>query len=147
LSDFQLLKAGSLESAKASDRILVLHYLLCDVPLTPLHDLISFRGLPGGQFYWQPFLSRTVKPLMGRVGHDLEILRDHLQRFDWESVPMGDFGAKIHGIGKIFLFLVYHRGDDEFPPEMDVLFDASIKHVFSTEDAAVLASRICLGLL
>ena len=59
--DFQLIKTDTGEPAKPGDRILVLHYLLCDSPLFPTGELISFRGFPEGQFYWQPFLSRTVK--------------------------------------------------------------------------------------
>ncbi len=146
-SDFQLLKTKTEEATKLSDRILVLHYLLCESPIILTNELVSFRGFPEGQFYWQPFLSRTVKPLIGRIGNDLELLRKNLQRFDWEEVAMGDFGAQIHGIGKLYVTLVYHCGDDEFPPTADVLFDACITQVFVAEDVAVLASRICLGLL
>ncbi len=146
-SDFQLIKADTGELAKPSDRILVLHYLLHDTPIALTGELSSFRGFPEGQFYWQPFLSRTVKPLIARIGNDLELLRKNLQRFDWEEFSMGDFGARIHAIGKLYITLVYHRGDDEFPPTADVLFDACITQVFVAEDVAVLASRICLGLL
>jgi hypothetical protein len=146
-TDFDLLKADTGEPAKPGDRILVLHYLLCETPLSLTDELISFRALPGGQFYWQPFLARTVKPLISRIGNDLDRLRTNLQRFDWEEVPMGDLGARIHAIGKLYVTLAYYRGDEEFPPTADVLFDACIKQVFAAEDVAVLASRICLGLL
>lgn len=146
-TDFQVFHAETDEPAKSSDRILVLHYLLCDSPISLTNQLISFRALRGGQFYWQPFLSRTVRPLLGRIGNNPDLLHEHLDRFDWEPVSMGDFAACIHALGKIYVTLVYHRGDDEFPPEVDVLFDGCIQHVFPTEDVAVLASRICLGLL
>lgn len=146
-SDWQLVNADTGAPAKPGDRILVLHYLLHESPIKLANDLVSFRVLPGGQFYWQPFLSRTVNPLLKRIGNDLELLRNHLQRFDWESVEMGDFGARIHALGKFFITLVYHLGDDEFPPTANVLFNANIQQVFVTEDVAVLASRVCLGLL
>lgn len=145
--DFQLIKAATGEPAKLSDSILVLHYLLCESPIALTDELISFKGFPEGQFYWQPFLSRTVKPLMSRIGNNPDLLRQNLQRFDWEEVAMGDFGARIHAIGRLYVTLAYYRGDDEFPPTADVLFDACIKQVFVAEDVAVLASRICLGLL
>ncbi len=147
LSDSQLLSADTGDPAKINDRILVLHYLLCEPPLVVTGDLISFRGFSEGQFYWQPFLSRTVNPLIQRIGNDLDLLKTQLQRFDWEPIEMGDFGAQIHALGKLYLTLAYHRGDDEFPPTADLLFDACIKKVFVAEDAAVLASRICIGLL
>jgi hypothetical protein len=146
-ADFHLITADTGEPVKPGDQILVLHYLLCESPIVLTGELISFRGLPGGQFYWQPFLSRTTRPLVGRIGNDLERLRTNLQRFDWEQVPMGDFGARVHVIGKLDMTLIYYQGDNEFPPTADLLFDACIKQVFVTEDVAVLASRICLGLL
>jgi hypothetical protein len=147
VSDFSFADADSPKPIKLGDQVLVLHYLLCETSVAPADKLISFRGYPEGQFYWQPFQSRTVNPLLGRIGNDLDLLRNHLERFDWEPVDMGDLGARIHVIGPLFLTLVYHLGDDEFPPSADVLFDACITQVFVAEDVAVLASRICLGLL
>ena len=134
--------------AKPGDHILVLHYLLCDRPIHPMPDnLITFRELPGGQFYWEPFLSRSVKPLISAIGNNLNRLRTNLGRFDWQSLPIGDLGARIHGLGNIFVTLIYRQGDEEFGPSLDLLFDACIKHVYNAEDAAYLASRVCLGLL
>ena len=145
--DLQLISANSGEPAKLNDHVLILHYLLHDSPISPTGELITFRQLPGGQFYWQPFLSRTVKPLVSSIGNDLDLLRKNLNRFDWEPAELGDLSAKMHVIGNIFMTLVYHKGDDELPPDADVLFDSCIEQIFAAEDAAVLASRICLGLL
>ncbi len=147
LSDFQLFPADSDKPAKISDRILVLHYLLCDLPVQQTGELISFRQMDSGQFYWPAFLSRSVRPLVERIGNDLELLKKNLGRFDWEPVSLGDFAACIHAVGKVYVTLIYRIGDDEFPASADLLFDSSIKRVYPTEDAAVLASRICLGLL
>ncbi len=147
VSNFSLVDIDSAKPIKTGDQVLVLHYLLCDVPVVPTETLISFRGYPEGQFYWQPFQARTVNPLLGRIGNNVELLQEHLNRFDWEPADMGDFGARIHIIGPLWLTLSYHLGDDEFPPSADVLFDACITRIFVAEDVAVLASRICLGLL
>ena len=145
-SDFRLFPLGSDEPAKSVDRILVLHYLLCDLPIHVTGELISFRQLTGGQFYWEPFVSRSVRPLVRGIGNNLELLRKNLDTFDWEPLSLGDLGARIHIIGKLHLTLVYRLGDDEFPPTADLLFDAGIKRIYNAEDAAVLASRICMEL-
>ena len=133
--------------AKPADRLLVLHYLLCDLPVKATGKLISFRDFTGGQFYYQPFLSRTVNPLVGRFGNDLDGLKKNLDRFDWEELKIGDFSAKIKTFGELALTLIYHLGDDEFPAAAEVLFDSCVKKVFEAEDATVLASRVCIGLL
>ncbi len=147
LPSFDLVEADGGAPAKPGDRVLAMRYLLQEEPLVVTGKRISFKGYPEGQFYWKPFLARSVNPLLERVGNDLELLRKHLDRFDWEEVAMGDFGAKIHLIGKLDLILAYHLGDDEFPPDANILFDACIGRVYSAEDAAVLAGRICFGLL
>ncbi len=38
-------------------------------------NLKMFRNLRSGQFYWQPFLSRTIIPLTKRFGNDVELLK------------------------------------------------------------------------
>ena len=135
------------EDVKPADRLLVLHYLEQSAPPVPTGELISFRDFPGGQFYYQPFLSRTAAPLVKRFGGDLAKLRQNLARFDWTPLALGDLGACVHALGALRVAIVYHLGDDEFPPEADILFDACVRRAFKAEDAATLASRVCLGLL
>ena len=136
------------EPAKLGDHILLLHYLLHEKPINLTGEMISFRALSGGQFYWQPFLNRSVNPLLKRLDGDLALLEKNLARFDWEKFNgPGELNARIHCFGKIYTYLIYHRGDEEFPAEISFLFDSFVKDVLSTEDVAALASRICLGLL
>jgi hypothetical protein len=146
-ADFNLTECKTGKPAKLGDHILVLHYLLCDVPLEPTGELITFRDMPGGQFYWQPFLSRSINPLLARIGNNIDLLRDRLNRFDWKPTEGGDFAAVINGIGKLNATLVYNKGDEEFGPAAQILFDACVKRVYVTEDIAQFAGRICLGLL
>lgn len=147
IRDFSISIKGRNTPAKLGDQILILHYLLCDFPVDPIGELITFRDFTGGQFYWQPFLSRSINPLVSKIGNDIELLKKNLAKFDFEPIQVGDFGARIHAFGKIYIDLVYRSGDDEFPATADVLFDSSLKRVFVAEDVAVLASRICIGLL
>jgi Domain of unknown function (DUF3786) len=147
LKDWQLFPKGSQEPVKIFNRILVLHYLLCDLPVVFTDRLISFRELIGGQFYWEPFCARSVRPLGKRFGNQLEQLKENLERFDWEPVSIGDLGARVHAIGNLYVTLIYRLGDDEFPAAADLLFDSAIKRIYNAEDATVLASRICLALL
>ena len=75
------------------------------------------------------------------------MLTRHLSRYDWVPFEAGDLGERIHAVGRLDATLVYHRGDEEFGPAAEILFDACIKRVYTTEDVAQLASRICVGLL
>jgi len=129
------------------DLILFLHYLAAPGALIPGGEFISFRDLPGGAFYWEPFRSRTSAPLLARYGSDPAGLRAALDRFAWSGLELGDLAARVHGFGNLYLSLVYNAAAEGFPAELNVLFDRAIKAVYCAEDAAAFASRICLGLL
>jgi hypothetical protein len=131
----------------AADRILTLHYLLADATAAPAGNFISFRDLPGGSFYWKPYRVRTIQPLVDHFRNDLSALRRALDRFEWTPVDRGDLGARVRAIGTLHLTLVYHAGDEDFEPEAEILFDANVKRIFCTEDAVVLATRLCRSLI
>lgn len=147
--EFQAVILGTGKPPKPADHLLALHYLLGEVPVSPTKEWITFREFPGGQFYWEPFLSRSIKPLIGRMGNDLGLLKEHLSRFavKVESLSDGGIQAVAQALGAIELMLVYRPGDDEFPASADVLFDSCARRVLCAEDAAALASRFCIGLL
>jgi hypothetical protein len=137
-----------------AEEILFLHYLSHPGRVEPqagaggdASGLISFRDLAGGAFYWEPFRSRTCLPLAKRYATDLPGLRSALDRFDWSEIAAGDFGARVHAMGNLFVTLVYYSAEEGIETEVLVLFDPAIKRVFQAEDAAAVASRICLGLL
>jgi hypothetical protein len=138
------------EAAIQTDRLLALHYLLCpsfmppDRPESePGETLTSFRELPGGAFYYPPFRGRTAMRLLGACRGDLDWLRSRLDRLDWRPAPYGDLAARIHCLGRLYLTLVYHRGDEEFPDNAEFLFDPAVQLAYSAEDAAALAGRVC----
>ena len=95
-NDFNLTVKETGEPSRPDDRILLLHFLQNEFPVKPTGELISFRDLPGGQFYLGPFQSRSVKPLVGRIKNDLDLLKKNLDRFDWEEAELKDFSARIH---------------------------------------------------
>ena len=143
---FELFKKRSGDPAKDSDRILILHLLLCEQPLRPSDELVSFRDFPGGMFYLKPFYSRTAVPLAERYGNNLEKLKETLSYLDYEEVDLGDFAARVHCIGCLYLTLIYRLGDDEFPAEMELLFNVPTQRAFCAEDAVVMAERVCFRL-
>lgn len=135
------------EACSAVERLLLLHYLTCEETLIPSETLMTFRELPGGAFYYDPFRKRSAALVERMFQGDISRLQARLQRFTWKSVPFGDLGARVHAFGHIHLTLVYHLGDSEFPDNAEVLFDPCVKQALSTEDAAALAGHFCARLL
>ncbi len=131
------------EPARPVDHILALHYLLCDVPLDADGQPLTFRDLPGGRFYWEPFRSRTVLPLVSAIGDRLDLLRARLDRLECEPFPAGDVGRRVRCVGTLGISLAYYAGDDEFRPSAELFFDAEVRRALSTDDAAAMAQRLC----
>jgi len=146
IETFELIKQPSGDPAKDRDHLLVLHFLLCEQPLQPSNELIHFRDFPGGMFYLEPFLSRTARPLAERYGNNFAKLKETLSYLDYEEVDLGDFGAQIHCIGCLYLTLICRAGDDEFPAEVELLFNLPTKRALCAEDAVVMAERVCFRL-
>jgi hypothetical protein len=144
---FSAVATATGKAARPADRILALHYLRCAISVEPTQEWISFREFPGGRFYWEPFLARSIRPLLVRIGNDLELLKRNLGRLDWRPADGRAFSARIQALGAIDALLVYRQGDEEFGPSADLLFDACAKRALCAEDAAVLAGRICMSLL
>ena len=139
--------SGTDEPAKDGDLVLLLHFLRNDFPVRRTGELITFRDFPGGQFYYPSFLSRSTHILLKRFAHDLESLRENLDRLDWEPLTCGDVGAVVHAFGPLFGAIIFRKGDEEFPATADFLFDSGVKRALRTEDAAVIATRICVALM
>ena len=145
--NFEVIDKATGKTVKPEVRILVLHYLLCKNSPCPTGKLISFRELPGGHFYYGPFQSRSVNIVASVIKNDLERLRRNLVRLDYRELEIGDLSAEIHVIGKVSATFVYRIGDEEFTPSAELLFDSSIRGIFSTEDVTFIASLICRRLL
>ena len=128
------------------DRLLVLRYLLCDVPIKASGRWITFREFPGGQFYWTSFRSRAIYPLVRQIGDDPDLLKSRLEKFDWERMNQGDFSGRVRVFGEVEIALVYHRASEELPADLDILFDSSLKRVYGAEEATALAARTSMSL-
>ncbi|MEW5772443.1 MAG: ASKHA domain-containing protein [Thermodesulfobacteriota bacterium] len=144
---YEVSDAADGSPARAAEAALVLHLLALPAPVQPGGEPIAFRELPSGPFYLGPFRSRSVEPLAAAVGNGLDRLRAALAGFDWTEAPHGDFAARIRVLGNLFVTLVHRRGDEEFPPAADLLFDPSARHILDADAAATLASRLCLSLV
>ena len=146
---FEGVFADTAKPPKPNERLLALHYLTSDFPVSPENRWITFREFPGGAFYWQPFLSRSINPLIKTIGNDLGKLRERVARFSAkiEDGPSDALSARIVAVGRIEVLLVYRSGDEEFPPSADLLYNGCARRVYGAEDAAVLGGRVCFGLI
>jgi hypothetical protein len=121
------------------EQILILHYLLyaSGEPLTG--RTIDFRQVPEGGFYWSAFVSRAKKPLLSTFGHDLALYLKVAASLGGEPQPLGEAAARFLAFPRVPITHVLWGGDEEFPPEANILFDETIPRYFPTEDIAALS--------
>jgi hypothetical protein len=141
-----VIHAGDGAAVHVVEELLVLRYLAAEFEIRPVGELISFREFPGGMFYLQPILNRTSQIVLGVFGNDIARLRSALDHFPHVRLTFGDLSVQINAIGRIDVTLVYRRGDEEFPPTLDILFDQVVPSVYKIDEAATLAHRLCVAL-
>ena len=131
--------------------ILLLHYLIgvCESEGGGVAgEWISFQEVPDGRFYMDAFQRRAKIPLIQTFGGNPELLL-RLATEQLGAVPsdQGDYSVVVQALPLVPIALILWRGDDEFPPEGNILFDRSITKFLSAEDIAWLAGMVIYPLI
>jgi len=147
LPDIEISLMDSEETIPLRDKILILHYL-SQAKGTPLaNKIISYKELPEGSNYFPIFSKRAVKPILDHFGREPERLVDVAAKLGGFEVDYGDVAVTINAFPRVPITFVLWKGDEEFPPEGNILFDSTIPDYLSTEDINVLCEAIAWRLV
>lgn len=147
LPSIEISLIDSAEPVAVKDKVLILHYLL-NAKGTPLADrLITFRELPEGSVYSPTFAQRTVKPLVDSLGQAPHLLVNIAAKLGGRKVDYGDTAVTINAFRCVPITIVLWQGDEELPPQGNILFDATISDYLPTEDITVLCETITWKLI
>jgi len=142
---------GTDEEIPIQQQILILHYLNGAVSSkgpAAKGAWLSFQEVPDGMFYMGPFMKRAKDPLLGTFGDRPELMVELASKaYDATPLDYGDFSVKVTALPLAPLALVLWKGDDEFPPEGNILFDRNISKILSAEDMAWLAGMVVYPLI
>ena len=127
--------------AKEYTSILILHYLIKKLKGLPFitSEWITFRQLEGGLGYYPAFKKRVIATIARKYGSKPDELLKLTERFDAHKIQLADISIVIEVFDKVPILIELWKGDDEFGPEVNVLYDKSIKDIFCTEDIVVLS--------
>jgi hypothetical protein len=134
------------EEIQFDKQILILHYLNSAEGVTLTDQLISFKELPSGQIYINPFHGRAILPLIKFFGEQPEKLITAGLALGGEKADKGDVSVIINLFPRVPFLYVIWLGDDEFPASGNILFDASAPNYLPTEDYAVAGGMIVFEL-
>ncbi|MFC1828807.1 DUF3786 domain-containing protein [Thermodesulfobacteriota bacterium] len=112
--------------------LLVLVYLLNASPHSFSNEMISVKDLRDALFFQGPHALRTAK-LVTRYGHDLAGFKAAAENLGGESLDLADAAYRFLPFPKVPLYYLLWEGDDEFEPNLSVLFDRSIEQHLSAD--------------
>jgi hypothetical protein len=128
------------------EKILLLHYLLGRETRSVKGQLVAFKNLPGAAFYDPTYQKRGPRRIARRFGESVEEFRRSCRKLGWHEEDLGDSSFSFDILPKIRGLVVLHSGDEEFPPEANILFDDAIVNFLPLEDVAVLGGLIATRL-
>ncbi len=123
-------------------QIIILHYL-ATADGTPLSgEWITFKELPGGAIYVEPYQGRNIKPLLKHFGQNPRLFQELALTMEGKAESFGDVSVVLRPFPKIPLGFVFWEGDHEFSPSATIIYDSSAPHYLPTEDYALLPGLI-----
>ncbi len=126
----------------------MMYYLSTSDGRNLTNNWVSYAGLPGGQQYVSAMRNYTGNLLVKSFVNDTESLRRAAESLGAVTSDIaGDLSLKFQLFPKAPLALVYWKGDDEFEPRADFLFDESAPHHLPSDCYAVLCSWLTGQLL
>ena len=130
------------EEVPLTEKILLLHYLktASGVPLSG--EWITFGEVPGGEIYLPVFRARSIDRLVrGFTGRE-EMLFEAAQSIGGVPADFGDVSVQIQALPRVPVAVILWRGDEEFSPSGNLLFDATVTEYLPMEDIVVLAGMV-----
>ena len=97
----------------------------------------TFREMPWGELYIKPYTGRVLTRAAFTFGTRIAAFRAACEKLGAEKLPHGDAGYRFVLIGPYAMQLLVWEGDDEFPPNAQVLYSDNFAEGFAAEDRVV----------
>ena len=120
-------------------QVLILHYLTEASGISLANKKISFKEVPGGNIYIEPFNKRAVIPFTKMFGEKPEAFKKVAAKMNGIPDTVGEISFTIPVFPRVPVTYILWLADDEFPASGNILFDASAINYLPTEDFAVIA--------
>ena len=97
----------------------------------------TFREMPWGEMYIKPYTGRVLTRAAFTFGTRVAAFRAACEKMGAEPVPHGDAGFRFDFVGGYRMQILVWEGDDEFPPNAQVLYSDNFAEGFAAEDRVV----------
>jgi hypothetical protein len=129
------------------EKVLILHYLTF-AKGTPLSgNMLSYKQLPGIASYYSVFYQLGLKPVLDRFGKNPELLIDAAKSLGGHKVDYGDAAVTVYAFPRVPVTYVLWRGDEEFPPQANLMFDFTVSDYLPLEDLREICQAVAYELV
>ena len=97
----------------------------------------TFREMPWGEMYIKPYTGRVLTRAAFTFGTRLAAFKTAAEKMGARPVKHGDAGYQFDLIGGFKMQILVWEGDDEFPPNAQVLYSDNFAEGFAAEDRVV----------
>ena len=115
----------------------LLRYLLESKAVVWKGEWKTFREMPWGEMYIQPYTGRVLTRAAFTFGFRLAAFKAAAEKMGALPVKHGDAGFEFPLIGNFRMRFLVWEGDDEFPPSAQVLYSDNFAEGFAAEDRVV----------
>ncbi len=97
----------------------------------------TFREMPWGEMYIQPYTGRVLTRAAYTFSFRLDAFRAACEKMGAVKLPHGDAGYQFDLIGDYRIQILIWQGDEEFPPNAQVIYSDNFASGFAAEDRVV----------
>ena len=97
----------------------------------------TFREMPWGEMYIKPYTGRVLTRAAFTLGTRLDAFRAAAEKMGATPVSHGDAGYLFELVGGYRMQILAWAGDEEFPPNAQVLYSDNFADGFAAEDRVV----------
>ena len=115
----------------------LLRYLLESKPAAWKGEWKTFREMPWGEMYIKPYTGRVLTRAAFTFGTRVEKFRAACEKLGALALPNGDAGFEFTLVGDFRMRILVWAGDEEFPPNTQVLYTDNFAEGFAAEDRVV----------
>ena len=115
----------------------LLRYLLEAKAVAWAGEWKTFREMPWGELYIKPYTGRVLTRAAFTFGTRVAKFCAACEKMGAEPVKHGDAGFRFDLIGGYQMQILVWEGDDEFPPNAQILYTDNFAEGFAAEDRVV----------
>ena len=115
----------------------LLRYLLESKRVSWGGEWKTFREMPWGEMYIKPYTGRVLTRAAFTFGFRTSAMKAAAEKMGAVAMKHGDAGYRFDRIGDYQMQILMWEGDDEFPPNAQVLYSDNFADGFAAEDRGV----------